>query len=224
MVIAGGAECLRMQPELGDDSRKLVDDIDCRTQLASATAKQLLALGQTDTGRPECLTIDQLLRDSARTLQQALGERVRLVVEDGQAGPVHVDPARLEQALINLAKNARDAMPEGGVFRIQVRERRIDRIPSGWRAAPGTFVTLTCSDGGAGVEARYLERIFEPYFSTKGEGRGTGLGLTMVRKTVEDAGGFIEVSSTPNNGTTFVLHLPLRSPQRSSRPTSGAPP
>jgi signal transduction histidine kinase len=124
------------------------------------------------------------------------------------SGEVFVDLQQMQQALLNLAINARDAMPEGGEFVIEVTDSEITEPPPGWRAKVGTYVVIACRDTGTGIDEATLERIFEPFFTTKPSGKGSGLGLAMVRRTIHDAGGFVSVQSAPGRGTTVRLCIP----------------
>jgi len=152
--------------------------------------------------------VANLLRPFEATLKRLMPTKVSCRTEVRSSGEVFVDLQEMQQALLNLAINARDAMPEGGEFVIEVADSEITEPPPGWRARAGSYVVIACRDTGKGIDEAILERIFEPFFTTKTPGKGTGLGLAMVRRTIHDAGGFVAVQSAPGRGTTVRLCLP----------------
>jgi signal transduction histidine kinase len=208
-VISGSASTIRAEPHAADIVT-LADEIIAHVQVGANTVKQLLSLGRSDGGNPTRIRLDAVLRRSLPALGQALSDRLQLVFECTSQASVLVDVARVQQALLNLAMNARDATPAGGRWTLRVREHRLERVPVGWSTSPGLFVSVDCIDEGVGVEAPLLDKIFEPFFTTKELGKGTGLGLSMVRKTLLDANGFIEVESCRGVGTTFRLYFPMQ--------------
>jgi CheY-like chemotaxis protein len=144
-------------------------------------------------------------------LRRLLGEHIQLdVASDPQLGTVRADPGQIEQALLNLAVNARDAMPEGGRFGLELADVELDAAYCRRRVdvRPGSYVRLRISDTGHGIEPQTLPHIFEPFFTTKGPGRGSGLGLSTVYGIVRQCGGHIEAASRPGAGTTFEIYLP----------------
>jgi signal transduction histidine kinase len=210
MVIMGGASVLRADPSATPAVAALADEIIERARTGAQTVQQLLSLGRASGGDVNAVTLDEVLRRTLPTLKQALSDNVHLELACAWQGVIHVDVGRLQQALLNLATNARDAMPHGGRWTLRVTEHQIERVPAGWMAQPGRFVALACIDTGVGVDGALFGRLFEPFFSTKAAGKGSGLGLAMVRKTLNDAGGFIEVESELGVGTTFRLFFPVR--------------
>jgi CheY-like chemotaxis protein len=143
-------------------------------------------------------------------LRPVMGERIRLAVDLGADLPcVQVDPNQLEQVLINLAANARDAMPEGGEFRIRTAFVE-GPLGAGFGRDPGPCIRIEISDTGCGMSQNVLEHVFEPFFTTKGLGKGTGLGLSTVYGIIRQNQGTIHVSSEPGHGTTFEILLPAR--------------
>ncbi len=124
-------------------------------------------------------------------------------------GPVMADPGQIEQVILNLSINARDAMPDGGVLTIEVSERELDeRSARSMDLDPGRYATLAVIDSGTGIAPEVIGRIFDPFFTTKPLGRGTGLGLSTVHGIIKQSGGGIEVSSEPARGSTFRVYLP----------------
>ena len=208
MVIMGGANVIRSYPRMPPDVLAASDEIIERAEVGAETIRQLLSLGRGDVGKPMRARLADVLTRSLPTLRQAVGQAVQVQLDCTCDLQVYVDVARLQQALLNLALNARDAMPSGGRLTLRVFERQFDEVPVGWNAMPGSFVCIECADTGIGLDEALMNKIFEPFFTTK-EGHGTGLGLPMVRKTVLDARGFIQATSQPGQGTAFSLFLPL---------------
>jgi|JI10StandDraft_1071094.scaffolds.fasta_scaffold01040_20 two-component system cell cycle sensor histidine kinase/response regulator CckA len=148
-------------------------------------------------------------------LMRTAGPRVAVVLDLAVAGRVEIDVGQLGQVLINLVANARDAMPEGG--RVTIGTRAVDPAEIARRrpaAAGVALVALTVADGGTGMAADTLAHALDPFFTTKPDGRGTGLGLAMVRTIAEDHGGFVDVASRPGSGTRVTVYVPLASPAR----------
>jgi two-component system cell cycle sensor histidine kinase/response regulator CckA len=156
------------------------------------------------------LDLNALVVEFARMLPPVLGEDIELVITEGpDLGPVRVDPSQIEQILMNLCVNARDAMPEGGRITIATQNvSRDDERRIGRGGAAGSFVLLSVSDTGWGMDAEVQSHVFEPFFTTKPQGQGTGLGLATVYGIVERSDGHIEIESTPGGGTTFRLYFP----------------
>ncbi len=176
----------------------------------AALARQLLLFGRQQPLQRVPLDVDELIADTRRLLQPLLGERIRLELRLGSAGAVLADRVQLQQVLINLATNARDAMPGGGRLTIATESATLDeeRARRLVGLVPGSWVVIRAEDTGNGIPAEILDRIFEPFFTTKGSGRGTGLGLATAHGIVAQHGGAIEVESVPGRGTRFSLYLP----------------
>ena len=177
---------------------------------AATLTRQLLALSRKSVIEPQTLDLDERLERMTKMLGRLIGEDVVLRLEPGRVGRVHVDPGQLEQILINLAVNARDAMPNGGQLVIGTFTERIApgdaRLASG--AAPGRYAVVSVSDTGCGMTDEVKRHIFEPFFTTKETGKGTGLGLATVYGAVAQNRGFVQVESEPGRGTRFRIFLP----------------
>jgi PAS domain S-box-containing protein len=221
-VILGAGEALRA----GRPSPEVDEILEAGRRAADLTT-QLLAFSRQQVVRTERLDLNALIADAAPVLDRLVRENVRLVLERGD-GPcwVAADPNQLHQVLVNLAANARDAMPDGGRFVLRTGTRELaGEETRTLRLSPGPYVVLTVEDSGVGMADEVVERIFEPFFTTKGPGRGTGLGLSSVHGIVQQAGGAIEVESRPGKGTRFRIFLPRVAAQtRSESPSEHARP
>ncbi len=181
-------------------------------QKAAGLTQQLLAFSRKQVLHPRVLDLNALVREMEKLLQRTLGEQIELCVETTSAlGRVRADPTQLEQVIVNLAINARDAMPRGGVLTIRTEDFTVtEAAPSNGSApATGAFVVLSVEDTGTGMSPETEARIFEPFFTTKNAGHGTGLGLATVYGIVRQSGGVITVDSREGVGTTFRVRLPL---------------
>ncbi len=210
-IILGYADLMRSRIPGGDPVRKYADEIEKAGGRARDITAQLLAFSRRQILAPKAVNLNDQVAAMARTLGKVLGDEVRVDFLPGEdLWNVLVDPAQMDQILLNLAVNARDAMPGGGRLTIgTVNERieeRCDR--KGFSLAPGDYVRLTVSDEGAGMDRETLSHIFEPFFSTKGVGKGTGLGLPTVYGIVKQSGGFIEADSEPGEGSVFRVYFP----------------
>ncbi len=197
---------------------------------AAEITHQLLAFSRRQVRQPTVLDVGQVVREFTPMLQQALGPERELALDLPDApAVVHADRGQLEQVLLNLTLNARDAMPGGGVFTVSVDRVRVGPSVAAvvqsrddpWHPPPGDYVRLGTRDAGTGMSAELQERAFEPFFTTKAQGQGTGLGLSVVYGIVRQSGGFITVESAPGAGATFRIHLPAA---QEPVPTAGAPP
>jgi PAS domain S-box-containing protein len=210
-VITGFSELALDQMRPDDPSRELIAGVLKAGDRAAALTRQLLAFSRKLVLHPQVLNVNVLLGELSKMLVRLLGENIALRLEAGAAlGLVKVDPGQFEQAVINLAVNARDAMPGGGRLTIETRNAELDEGYVGQHpdARPGRYVLVAVSDTGHGMDAVTQARIFEPFFTTKGLGRGTGLGLAMVYGFVKQSGGHIDVESEVGRGTTFKVYLP----------------
>ncbi|HEX5928119.1 MAG TPA: PAS domain S-box protein [Solirubrobacterales bacterium] len=210
-VILNYAEFVR--DELPPDSKATddVEEIRRAAERAAALTRQLLIFSRREVVQPELLDLRKVVSDLENLLHRALGERVELKTRfDDDVAAVEADPGQIEQVLVNLAVNARDAMPDGGRLLIEVENAELDEEYTYMHPATeaGPYVRLKVSDTGVGMDADTAERAFEPFFTTKGKGEGTGLGLATVYGIVTGAGGRVDIYSEPGMGTTFKVHLP----------------
>jgi len=201
------------QPEVPPDSRvhKYLKKIQNQAERAAALTRQLLAFARRQILEPRSMSLNQSIVETMALLKAIIGEHIEIKLAlASDLEMIHADPAQIEQVLLNLCVNARDAMPAGGELVIETKNVLFDeeycrRQPY---ARPGAFVLLGVSDTGHGMDNATLERIFEPFFTTKELGKGTGLGLSTVYGVVKQHGGFIHVYSEPDRGSTFRVHFP----------------
>jgi signal transduction histidine kinase/CheY-like chemotaxis protein len=195
-------------------------DLDVRADLehmmtaadrASALTRQLLAFSSRQILQPQVVDLNDVVREEEGLLRRLIGEDIRIVtVLEAGAGCVDADPGQLGQVLMNLALNARHAMPDGGTLTIETGKRDLDEqlaLALG-AVAPGPYLRLTVRDTGVGMDAQTRERAFEPFYTTKPVGQGTGLGLATVYGIVKQSGGCIILDSQPGEGTAFTIYLP----------------
>ncbi|VTT99254.1 multi-sensor hybrid histidine kinase : Multi-sensor hybrid histidine kinase OS=Chthoniobacter flavus Ellin428 GN=CfE428DRAFT_3487 PE=4 SV=1: PAS: PAS_4: PAS_3: GAF: PAS_4: PAS_3: HisKA: HATPase_c: Response_reg [Gemmataceae bacterium] len=207
-VIIGYTEIMLGGSAPADPKRDHLTQVLQAGQRATELTSQLLAFSRKAIIEPMVLNVNHVVESSARMLRRLIGEDVNLDTRLGDVPPVKIDPGQLEQVFMNLAVNARDAMPAGGRLSITTEVAdRPDRLPTG--IPPGAYVRVSVADTGSGIPPEVQARIFEPFFTTKGPGKGTGLGLATVYGIVRQAGGVIVVESPPGAGTTFRILLPV---------------
>jgi two-component system cell cycle sensor histidine kinase/response regulator CckA len=217
MVIMGHGELLRRGLEVADPRLRKVQHIMGASERAARLVRQLLAFSRKQVLEAQVVDLNALVAETARMLRPLLGEDVRVVTRlDPALGHVRVDPAQIDQVLMNLAVNARDAMPGGGTLSLETAN--VDAGAPG-PAAPGRHVALTVRDTGHGMDDQTRAQVFEPFFTTKAGSGGTGLGLSMVYGIVQQSGGQITVESEPGRGSSFRILLP-----RANGPRAGAEP
>ncbi|HEX6670430.1 MAG TPA: ATP-binding protein, partial [Gemmatimonadales bacterium] len=211
-VVLGASSFLLRRSELPEWVRADVEQIRQAAQRSGAITGQLLAFGRRQLLQPEPVDLNGVVRGMDTLLRRTLGAAISLELElEPGLERALVDPGQLTQALLNLALNARDAMPVGGVLRIRtanVELRSGNEVDGGAEAVPGAYVHLLVSDTGVGIDPAALGRIFEPFFTTKPFGQGTGLGLAMVYGMVRQSEGYVTVTSVEGQGTTFAIYLP----------------
>jgi PAS domain S-box-containing protein len=208
-VVIGFSQLILRAQSPEDPARGLLNEIVAAAERATGLTRQLLSFGGRPAGRPQTLHLNTVVAELEKMLRRLIGEHVDLRTDlDATLGAVRADRCHLEQILLNLVVNARDALPpDGGVLTVRTYPATA-RPPAAPDARPGPHVVLEVRDTGHGMTPAVRDRIFEPFFTTKEPGRGTGLGLSTVYGIVKQAGGFIEVVSAPEAGTTFKVYLP----------------
>jgi two-component system, cell cycle sensor histidine kinase and response regulator CckA len=211
-VIHGFTQLVFDRLPSGDESRESLTEVIKAAERATNLTRQLLAFSRKQTLRPRTVDVNALVGDLLRLLRRLIGEDIEFSLTlHNAAAFTEVDPGQFEQAIINLAVNARDAMPGGGRLVIETGVADVVERLSNPDVRAGRYVQVTVRDSGVGMDDATQARIFEPFFTTKGPGHGTGLGLAMVYGFVRQSDGFIDVSSTPGVGTTFDIYLPVAS-------------
>jgi hypothetical protein len=195
----------------GSDERRGVEDIQKSAERAAALTRQLLALSRKQMLDLQVLDLNAAVEDMHKMLDRLIGEDIELVLVPGPAlGSVHVDAGQIEQVILNLVVNARDAMPSGGKLIVETANVEVDAAFAERHRPlqPGPHVMLAVSDTGVGMDRDVQNHLFEPFFTTKERGRGTGLGLSTVYGIVRQSEGYIWVYSQPGRGSTFKIYLP----------------
>jgi len=211
MVIQGYADLLVDRLPAGDSLRRNAEQIQTAAQRASSLTRQLLAFSRKQIMEPKVLNIQAVVAEMEKMLRRLIGEDVDLEISYApDLGLVKADRSQIEQVIMNLAVNARDAMPNGGRLTIETSNVEFDTSRSHLPVvlAPGKYVMLAVTDNGSGMDAETQAHIFEPFFTTKEQGKGTGLGLATVYGVVKQSGGYVWVYSEPGQGTTFKIYLP----------------
>ncbi|MFA7601364.1 MAG: response regulator [Novosphingobium sp.] len=221
-AILGTCDLMLLRHTPGDSDYDDIQQIRANSNRAASLTRQLLAFSRQQTLRPEVLQLPDVVAEISQMLKRLIGEKIQFVVtHDRDLGPVRADPSQLGQVVMNLVVNARDAMPRGGrltlmtrrVTTADVRAMRSEIVPV------GDYTALIVEDTGVGIPPEHLGKIWEPFFTTKEQGRGTGLGLSTVYGIVKQSGGFIFADSEAGRGTRFTIYLPVHH----GAPAAGAP-
>ena len=212
LTVIGGRSSLLLQKLRPDDPAcRDIELIEKTTQRAAGLTRQLLAFSRKQMLEPKPLDLNALVAGVAPMLNRLIGEHIEIVtVPGGGLGHVMADPGQVEQIVMNLVVNARDAIPDGGMVKIETASRAVQEavLHAQGHVPPGLYVTLSVQDTGCGMNSLTLARIFEPFFTTKEPGKGTGLGLSTVHGIVHQSDGYIGVDSAVGRGTTFTIYLP----------------
>jgi PAS domain S-box-containing protein len=228
MVIMGYGNMLKADSQLDDQQLENIDQILSSADKAAHLTQGLLAFSRKQILAPKTVNLNEITRNVNKFIARIIGEDIILKTTTCSEGlTIHADAGQIEQVLINLATNARDAMPKGGRLTIET-ELQLVEAPLGEEyggSTPVRYAMVTVSDTGSGMDEYTSKRIFEPFFTTKGFGKGTGLGMAIVYGIVKQHGGFIDLSSEPGHGSTFRIYLPIHSeelaiPSRETEPAA----
>jgi PAS domain S-box-containing protein len=223
LIIMGYTELMKRELPPGSPTLQHAEMVIASAERAAELTRQLLAYSRRQVLKPETFDLNQAVDRMRRMLERLIGEDIELETLLEARHPIFSDPGQIEQVILNLALNARDAMPGGGSISLSTADVTLEP-GNAHGLAPGEYVSLVVSDTGSGIPADVLPHIFEPFFTTKEVGRGTGLGLSMVEGIVQQSGGATLVESRLSQGTTFTIYLPRSSaPVRLARPPERAP-
>ena len=226
-AISGNLECVDSDLDLDSPVRRFLHEASRASQSAASLVRQLLSFSRRQLVEPRIIDLGEVIESLRTMLARVIGEHIVLVCSSpSDLGAVKLDPGQFEQILLNLAVNARDAMPSGGTLSIETSNIDLGRhvCSKHTQGKSGPFVSLRVTDTGCGMSDEVKEHLFEPFFTTKPVGRGTGLGLATTFGIVEQAGGCIEVQSGPGQGTTLEIYLPRAAePGPTSTPTAAPP-
>jgi two-component system cell cycle sensor histidine kinase/response regulator CckA len=211
-VIIGYGEILEERIPTADPLRVSVDQVLAAGRRAASLTRQLLAFSRQQVLEPKVMQMNVVVSDMEKMLRRMIGEDIELSISlEANLGRIRADQGQIEQVVMNLAVNARDAMPNGGKLVIETSNFEIDRAFASryaYPVLPGSYILLTVADSGTGMDAATQQRIFEPFFTTKEKGKGTGLGLSTVYGVVKQSNGYIDVYSMVGKGTSFNIYLP----------------
>ncbi|MFZ0427361.1 MAG: ATP-binding protein, partial [Acidobacteriota bacterium] len=210
-VIGGHAELARLRLGPNEAVSEHLKEIEVAQDRASSLTRQLLAFGRKQNLEERVVNPNTIIEQLQKMLRRVIGEDIELRTDcDPDLYNIRVDPGQLEQVITNLAVNARDAMPSGGVLSVSTRNVVLgDELPDTSDAiVPGEYVRISVQDTGTGIDEQNIPRIFEPFFTTKAQGKGTGLGLSTVYGIIRQSRGYVCCQSNPSNGTTFEIYLP----------------
>jgi PAS domain S-box-containing protein len=210
-TIIGSVDLIGIKKNLPENLKKHIAQIKNAAELSAALTRQLLAFGRRQMLEKASVNLNAIVENIRKMLERLIGENIHLTTRlTPDLKLINADFGQMEQIVMNLAVNARDAMPEGGRIHLKTENVVIDEkyCHQSTYAAPGEFVRLIVEDSGAGMDREMMDKIFDPFFSTKGPGHGTGLGLSVVYGVVKQHQGWINVYSEPGHGTTFKIYLP----------------
>ena len=215
-VILGYSQFLRATFTEDDPRLEDVRAMESAAEGAASLTRQLLAFGRKQVVKPRPLDMNECVGDLGEMLKRTLGSDIEIVTSFTPGAVVNADPVQIEQIVLNLALNSRDAMPQGGTLTIETRVVDVDNAYRRTHAGvnPGRYVMLSVTDTGTGMDRETQARIFEPFFTTKPQGKGTGLGLPTVYGIVRQNGGHVWVYSEMQRGTTFRIYLPLEAAEQ----------
>jgi nitrogen-specific signal transduction histidine kinase/CheY-like chemotaxis protein len=224
-IIKGHAELVEVLPGLPPAARAGVDEISRAADRAATLTRQLLLFSRRQTPQLSTVDLNAVVANVSRMLTRIVGDDIRVTIDYAESPlTVHADAGMIDQVLLNLAVNSRDAMPQGGVLKVAVSACEVDQ--SALAAQPdrrlGRYACLAITDGGEGIAPDVLPHVFDPFYTTKGVGKGTGLGLAAVLGIVQQHGGWVDVQSQLGRGTTVRVYLPRA--EREPRPTADRPP
>ncbi len=219
-VIEGYIDLLQNKIKVKDSIASYVTQMKKATDRAVSLTRQLLTFSRRQIMQPKIIDINKTIKDLSAMLQRLIGEHIELITNlDSGLWKVKADPNQMEQVIMNLVVNARDAMPDGGSLVIETKQIKLDSTYNRFHpdVKPGHYVMVSISDTGIGMNEEVRRRIFEPFFTTKEKGKGTGLGLATVYGIVKQSGGHISVYSEVGKGTTFYIYLPAVKTQKQER-------
>jgi two-component system, cell cycle sensor histidine kinase and response regulator CckA len=224
-IISGYTQMLMVSPHITTErDRTALEQVLRASERAADLTSQLLAFSRRQSIQPRVIEINRVVDQTASMLRRLIGEDIELRIERApDAGRIHADPAQIQQVLLNLVINARDAMPSGGTLIIRTHNSEVGPGPRP-HAKRGGYVVLEIADTGMGMDAATRQRIFEPFFTTKPEGKGTGLGLSTVYAIVKQAKGLIDFNTVIGEGTAFRVYLPRVQNEAVEEPVSNTEP
>jgi signal transduction histidine kinase/CheY-like chemotaxis protein len=226
-IIRGHSDLLLDRPGLEDSQRKSLDQIQKAAGKAVSMTRQLLAFSRMQVLQPQVLDLNAVVTDLGKMLPRLIGEHIEYAFQpEPQLFPVKADPGQIEQVILNLVVNSRDAMPSGGTITVRTRNVLMDEDEARRHPpmSPAQYVLLSVADTGHGMSPETKAHIFEPFFTTKEVGKGTGLGLATVYGVVKQSGGFVWVQSAPGEGATFEIYLPQASATPAKSEAEAKPP